>query len=110
MVKAHFTVADMPVSTPREREALRDVRASMLVRAEAGQTYQQIADFLSTEDNVFPVGTVKSGIHRARAQIIKARKKALSEMRHPNGAPMFNDEGMMLDDQGNRSIFDDVDE
>jgi hypothetical protein len=28
---------------------------------------------------------------------------------HPNGAPMFAASGMMLDDQGNRSIFDDVD-
>lgn len=31
-------------------------------------------------------------------------------MRYPNGAPMFDKTGMMLDDQGNRSIFDDVDE
>ena len=29
---------------------------------------------------------------------------------HANGAPMFDKSGMMLDDQGNRSIFDDVDE
>lgn len=28
---------------------------------------------------------------------------------HPNGAPMYAADGMMLDDQGNRSIFDDVD-
>ena len=34
------------------------------------------------------------------------RKKA---MRYPNGAPMFDNQLMMLDDQGNRSIFDDVD-
>lgn len=33
------------------------------------------------------------------------------ELVHPNGAPMFNpDSGTMLDDAGNRSIFDDVDE
>lgn len=30
--------------------------------------------------------------------------------KHDNGAPMFNADGMMLDDKGNRSIFDDVDE
>lgn len=30
--------------------------------------------------------------------------------RYPNGAPMFAPDGMMLDDKGNRSIFDDVDE
>lgn len=29
---------------------------------------------------------------------------------YANGAPMFADDGTMLDDKGNRSIFDDVDE
>lgn len=28
---------------------------------------------------------------------------------YPNGAPMFATDGTMLDDKGNRSIFDDVD-
>lgn len=28
---------------------------------------------------------------------------------YPNGAPMFAPDGMMLDEHGNRSIFDDVD-
>jgi hypothetical protein len=31
-------------------------------------------------------------------------------MRYPNGQRMFDDSGMMLDDKGRRSIFDDVDE
>lgn len=32
------------------------------------------------------------------------------ELKHPNGAPMFSERtGVMLDDQGYRSIFDDVD-
>lgn len=32
------------------------------------------------------------------------------EMKHPNGTPMFDaDTGMMLDDEGGRSIFDDID-
>ena len=30
-------------------------------------------------------------------------------LKHPNGAPMFSPTGTLLDDQGNRSIFDDVD-
>ncbi len=30
--------------------------------------------------------------------------------KHDNGAPMFAPDGTMLDDKGNRSIFDDVDE
>ncbi len=29
---------------------------------------------------------------------------------YPNGAPMFRADGMMLDDQGNRSVFDDLDD
>lgn len=33
------------------------------------------------------------------------------DLAHPNGAPMFNPEtGMMLDEDGGRSIFDDIDE
>jgi hypothetical protein len=31
-------------------------------------------------------------------------------LRHRNGAPMFSPTGMMLDEHGNRAIFDDVDE
>lgn len=30
--------------------------------------------------------------------------------RYPNGQPMFAPDGMMLDEHGNRSIFDDVDD
>lgn len=37
-------------------------------------------------------------------------KLAEKEMKYPNGRPMFREDGMMLDDEGNRSIFDDVDE
>lgn len=29
---------------------------------------------------------------------------------HPNGNPKFSPSGMLLDETGNRSIFDDVDE
>ena len=36
--------------------------------------------------------------------------EAEASLKYPNGMPMFNKKGMMLDDQGNRSIFDDVDE
>lgn len=31
-------------------------------------------------------------------------------MKHPNDRPMFAADGTMLDDKGNRSIFDDVEE
>lgn len=29
---------------------------------------------------------------------------------HPNGQPKFGPSGMMLDENGNRSIFDDIDD
>lgn len=32
------------------------------------------------------------------------------EMKHENGKPMFASNGKMLDENGNRSIFDDVDD
>ena len=32
------------------------------------------------------------------------------EMRHDNGSAMFAADGTMLDERGNRSVFDDVDE
>jgi hypothetical protein len=31
-------------------------------------------------------------------------------LRHSNGAPMYAPDGTLLDEKGNRSIFDDVDE
>ena len=31
-------------------------------------------------------------------------------VKHPNGFPVFSRDGTMLDEHGNRSIFDDVDE
>ncbi len=32
-------------------------------------------------------------------------------LKHDNGAPMYSERtGMLLDDRGNRSVFDDVDE
>jgi len=45
-------------------------------------------------------------MHSIEAQEQYERQKQT----HSNGAPMFNDDGMRLDDQGNRSIFDDVDQ
>jgi hypothetical protein len=42
-----------------------------------------------------------------------AEKPARAEImvpRHPNGAPMYAPDGMMLDEHGNRSVFDDVDQ
>lgn len=34
----------------------------------------------------------------------------ISSLRHSNGAPMFAEDGTLLDERGNRSIFDYVDQ
>jgi hypothetical protein len=38
------------------------------------------------------------------------RAALTAEVLHPNGRPKFTPEGMMVDEHGNRSIFDDVDQ
>ncbi len=46
-------------------------------------------------------------------KIFRLNKQTMGwrSLKHPNGQPMFNPEtGTMLDERGNRSIFDDVDE
>lgn len=40
---------------------------------------------------------------------VRAEYERQAAMKHPNGAPVFAPDGTMLDDKGNRSIFDDVD-
>lgn len=41
---------------------------------------------------------------------VRAAYAEQAEQRHPNGAPMWAPDGTLLDDKGNRSIFDDVDD
>ena len=40
----------------------------------------------------------------------RAAYAAQAEMKHANGRPKYAPDGTMMNDQGNRSIFDDVDE
>ena len=40
---------------------------------------------------------------------VRAAYAEQAAMRHPNGAPKYAPDGTMLDEKGNRSIFDDVD-
>lgn len=61
-------------------------------------SYREIAEHLGIS-----LGTVKSRLNRARLAF------KIENDRHPNGAPKWNAEGVMLDECGNRSIFDDVD-
>ena len=46
----------------------------------------------------------------AKIKRLDASTPGWREMTHENGAPKFGGGGMMLDEFGNRSIFDDVDE
>lgn len=41
---------------------------------------------------------------------VRIAYEAEAAMKHKNGRPMFAPDGTMLDDKGNRSIFDDVDD
>ena len=40
---------------------------------------------------------------------VRAAYAEQETIKHPNGKPMFSRDGTMLDEKGNRSIFDDVD-
>lgn len=93
---------------------LSDDHVLVLTAAVDGASYRLIA-----YKCVIPVNTVKSRLSRARAAIavhleefrqqeLRAKHEA-DEKTYPNGAPMYAPDGMMLDDDGNRSIFDDVD-
>lgn len=42
-------------------------------------------------------------------EAVRADYAEQAAMKHPNGAPQFAPDGTMLDEKGNRSIFDDVD-
>jgi hypothetical protein len=44
------------------------------------------------------------------AKGLRELKQAAFPQMHPNGKPMFSADGTMLDEDGNRSIFDDVDQ
>lgn len=47
-----------------------------------------------------------------KPKLIRLLRQAIMDGdRHPNGAPKWSKDGeMLLDDKGNRSIFDDVDQ
>lgn len=41
---------------------------------------------------------------------VRAEYERQAAAKHPNGAPMYAPDGTMLDENGDRSIFDDVDQ
>lgn len=63
-----------------------------------GWSYAELVERLGLK-----LGTVKSRLNRARLKLMPLLK-------HPNGAPMYAPDGTMLNEDGIRSIFDDVDE
>ena len=58
------------------------------------------------------VAEVKTHSELAKVEIlgIDRRTDEQRQQKHPNGVPMWAPDGMMLDENGNRSIFDDVDQ
>lgn len=83
------------------RDLLRPEHVAVLCAAGDGAGYVAMAAALGLK-----VGTVKSRLNRARAALALARSKRFV---HPNGKPMYALDGTLLDEKGNRSIFDDVD-
>lgn len=81
--------------------ALPEEHFEILLAAADDLTYAQIA-----EKKGLKIGTVKSRLNRARANLEKLKSGPL----HDNGAPKFAIDGTLLDRDGNRSIFDDVDQ
>ena len=70
---------------------------SAILRLSLTEDYSTISKSLGIR-----LGTVKSRLNRARLALMAAFHK------HPNGKPMFSRDGIMLDENGNRSVFDDV--
>lgn len=87
---------------PGEEDKLSMAHSFILIERDVmGCSYEQLAE--KTGESL---GTVKSRLSRARIHLNLLRARAV----HPNGKPKFAEDGTLLDEQGNRSIFDDVDE
>lgn len=58
------------------------------------------------------VAEVKNASEAAKVAILRldVRTEEQRHDKHPNGAPLWSPDGTMLDEHGNRSIFDDVDQ
>lgn len=91
-----------PIFTPEHIGAhagsLTSDQLDVLLGYANGWNYSDLAVRLELK-----LGTVKSRLNRARAKLMPLLK-------HPNGKPMFGEDGTMLNEDGTRSIFDDLDE
>ena len=87
-----------PALIEEHKEKLAAKHVAILTAFAGGISYATMA-----EDKSLNIGTVKSRLNRARAAL---RLLVV----HPNGQPMWGKHGSLLDENGNRSIFDDVDQ
>ena len=87
-----------PARIEEHKDKLAAKHVAILTAFAGGISYATMA-----EDKSLNIGTVKSRLNRAR---IALRSLVI----HPNGQPKFSPNGAMLDENGNRSIFDDVDQ
>lgn len=51
---------------------------------------------------------IEAAQNRNEDTMRKEIKQHQANIKYSNGKPMFSSDGMMLDDKGNRSIFDDL--
>ena len=82
----------------QHKDKLTDDHVIILNAVACGINYGTMA-----ADMNLNIGTVKSRLNRARSAL---RLLVV----HPNGQPMWGKHGSLLDENGNRSIFDDVDQ
>lgn len=87
-----------PALIEEHKDKLTTEHAVILTAFAGGVDYGTMA-----ADMNLNIGTVKSRLNRARSAL---RLLVV----HPNGKPMWGKHGSLLDENGNRSIFDDVDQ
>lgn len=85
------------------RDRLKPTHYVVLKSISADMTYELAATTLS-----LPIGTVKSRANRGAKVLRDLIAHAVATDLHQNGAPKWTHDGTLLDDKGNRSIFDDL--
>ena len=93
-VTSTFTAEDLAAHA----ESLTPPHLTILRASLTQSSYAELSAGLGLKE-----GTVKSRLNRARLALQHVSK------RHPNGTPQYAKDGTLLDENGNRSIFDDVD-
>ena len=92
-------IARFEAMTPEQQEEHRRAQRESWVRGEMG---------LGLDDKQLPIhegNDLTDKIGR-----LDEYSPGWRNLKHPNGKPLFSQDGTMLNDKGKRSIFDDVDE